>query len=78
MQAIELLTPQGRNPGAAATLRGKITKVFDKTIKGYVFTMGSGGKVVLPKGAKPLGLKQGYLLLQINLALGKVRFLYSS
>ena len=72
MQSVELLSPQGRNPGGGATLKGKIAKTFDKSVKGYVFTMGLGGKVVVPKGGKPLNLRQGFLMIQLNLALGKV------
>ena len=51
MQSIELLSPQGRNPGSAAKLSGKIVRAFDKAVKGYVFTMGQGAKVILPKAA---------------------------
>ena len=50
MQSVDLLSPQGRDPGDGAMLKGKITKTFDKSVKGYVFTMGLGGKVVVPKG----------------------------
>ncbi|KAG7393252.1 hypothetical protein PHYPSEUDO_011257 [Phytophthora pseudosyringae] len=65
---VELLSAQGKSPAAAWKLQGKISKTFDKGIKGNAFTLdgSSETKLQLPKTASAsLGLAQRFVVLQL-------------
>ncbi|OWZ24796.1 hypothetical protein PHMEG_00065 [Phytophthora megakarya] len=65
---VELLSAQGKAPAASWKLQGKISKTFDKGIKGNAFTLDghSGTKMQLPKTtSSSLGLAQRFVILQL-------------
>ncbi|POM73357.1 Hypothetical protein PHPALM_9803 [Phytophthora palmivora] len=65
---VELLSAQGKAPAASWKLQGKISKTFDKGIKGNAFTLdgNSETKMQLPKTASSsLGLAQRFVILQL-------------
>jgi len=65
---VELLSAQGKAPAAAWKLQGKISKTFDKGIKGNAFQLdgSSETKMQLPKAASSsLGLAQRFVVLQL-------------
>ncbi|KAK1945772.1 Uncharacterized protein P3T76_002820 [Phytophthora citrophthora] len=65
---VELLTAQGKAPASSWKLQGKISKTFDKGIKGNVFTLdgSSETKMQLPKTtSSSLGLAQRFVILQL-------------
>lgn len=65
---VELLSAQGKSPAAAWKLQGKISKTFDKGIKGNAFQLdgSSETKMQLPKAASSsLGLAQRFVVLQL-------------
>ncbi|KAL7694796.1 putative cilia-and flagella-associated protein 20/C3orf67 [Plasmopara halstedii] len=65
---IELLSAQGKSPAAAWKIQGKVSKTFDKGIKGNVFLFDGNAetKMQLPKTTScSLGLTQRFVLLQL-------------
>ncbi|KAL3668708.1 hypothetical protein V7S43_006004 [Phytophthora oleae] len=65
---VELLSAQGKAPASSWKLQGKISKTFDKGIKGNAFTLdgSSETKMQLPKTASSsLGLAQRFIILQL-------------
>ncbi|XP_066521540.1 uncharacterized protein C3orf67 homolog isoform X2 [Hoplias malabaricus] len=75
---VEIFSAQGKDPVAKWKLCGgqtSISKVFDKEVKGFVYTLEGSSqthKMQLPKdGRMPLVLIQRFLVLQINVPLGK-------
>uniref|UniRef100_H3HCT1 CFA20 domain-containing protein n=1 Tax=Phytophthora ramorum TaxID=164328 RepID=H3HCT1_PHYRM len=65
---VELLSAQGKAPGAAWKLQGKISKTFDKGIRGNAFQLdgSSETKMQLPKASSSsLGLAQRFVVLQL-------------
>ncbi|GMF14021.1 unnamed protein product [Phytophthora lilii] len=65
---VELLSAQGKAPAAAWKLQGKISKTFDKGIKGNAFLLdgSSETKMQLPKVASSsLGLAQRFVVIQL-------------
>eukprot|EP00644_Phytophthora_capsici_P013653 jgi/Phyca11/535240/estExt2_fgenesh1_pg.C_PHYCAscaffold_330062 len=65
---VELLSAQGKAPASSWKLQGKISKTFDKGIKGNAFTLdgSSETKMQLPKSASSsLGLAQRFVVLQL-------------
>ncbi|KAG6594154.1 Transcription factor IIB [Phytophthora cinnamomi] len=65
---VELLSAQGKAPAAAWKLQGKISKTFDKGIRGNAFQLdgGSETKMQLPKTASSsLGLAQRFVVIQL-------------
>jgi hypothetical protein len=52
---------------------GKVGKIYDKAVKGFLFSMqGAMARIALPKDSrKGLGLQHPYLVLQFCLPLGK-------
>ncbi|CAM9866448.1 unnamed protein product, partial [Discosporangium mesarthrocarpum] len=66
--AVEILSSTGRDPTAAWKLTGKVARVYDKTVKGYVLVLSGGAstRIQLPPQAKgALGLRQRFLVLQV-------------
>lgn len=54
---MEVLTTQGKNPLEKCKVDGKsVAKVYDKEMKGYIFTMGATSKISLPADDCKLGL----------------------
>nr|XP_055070194.1 uncharacterized protein C3orf67 homolog isoform X1 [Misgurnus anguillicaudatus] len=74
---VDIFSAQGKDPVAKWKLYGKpsITKVFDKEVKGFVYSLEGSSqthKMQLPKdGRMALGLIQRFLILQVNVPLGK-------
>lgn len=72
---IELLSAQGATPAATWKLQGKITKAFEKTIRGNAFVLDGGTetKMQLPKNpSQPaLGVAQRFLILQLHIPLAR-------
>lgn len=72
---IELLSAQGTTPAATWKLQGKITKAFEKTIRGNAFVLDGGTetKMQLPKNpSQPaLGVAQRFLILQLHIPLAR-------
>ncbi|XP_051985695.1 protein CFAP20DC-like [Xyrauchen texanus] len=75
---VDIFSAQGKDPVAKWKLYGRkpsITKVFDKELKGFVYSLEGSGqthKMQLPKDGKiALGLIQKFLILQVNVPLGK-------
>ncbi|KAL4105728.1 hypothetical protein PRIC1_003787 [Phytophthora ramorum] len=65
---VELLSAQGKAPGAAWKLQGKISKTFNKGIRGNAFQLdgSSETKMQLPKASSSsLGLAQRFVVLQL-------------
>ncbi|GMF33105.1 unnamed protein product [Phytophthora fragariaefolia] len=65
---VELLSAQGKAPAAAWKLQGKISKTFDKGIRGNAFQLdgSSETKMQLPKAASSsLGLAQRFVVIQL-------------
>lgn len=65
---VELLSAQGKAPAAAWKLQGKISKTFDKGIRGNAFQLdgSSETKMQLPKAASSsLGLAQRFVIIQL-------------
>eukprot|EP00903_Cladosiphon_okamuranus_P008560 g8214.t1 len=65
---VEVFSPAGKNPGSEWKSSGKIVRVFEKGVKGYVLTVSGGAtsKMQLPKAPKGLlGLRQRHLVLQV-------------
>ncbi|KAG2526255.1 hypothetical protein BBO99_00001211 [Phytophthora kernoviae] len=65
---VELLSAQGKAPAASWKLQGKISKTFDKSIKGNTFQLdgSSETKMQLPKiTSSSLGLAQRFVVLQL-------------
>ena len=68
-QAVEVFGASGSNPTERWRISGTVTKVYDKSVKGYVFRCDGGPsmRMQLPKDERrSLGLVQPYLVLQIN------------
>ncbi|XP_073704240.1 protein CFAP20DC isoform X2 [Garra rufa] len=75
---VDIFSAQGKDPVAKWKLYGRkssITKVFDKEVKGFVYSLEGSSqthKMQLPKDSKmTLGLIQKFLVLQVNIPLGK-------
>ncbi|XP_073809118.1 protein CFAP20DC isoform X1 [Danio rerio] len=75
---VDIFSAQGKDPVAKWKLYGRkpsITKVFDKEVKGFVYSLEGNSqthKMQLPKDSKmTLGLIQKFLILQVNIPLGK-------
>ncbi|XP_051754181.1 uncharacterized protein C3orf67 homolog [Ctenopharyngodon idella] len=75
---VDIFSAQGKDPVAKWKLYGRkpsITKVFDKEVKGFVYSLEGSSqthKMQLPKDSKvALGLIQKFLILQVNIPLGK-------
>ncbi|KAI7808014.1 uncharacterized protein C3orf67 homolog [Triplophysa rosa] len=75
---VDIFSAQGQDPVAKWKLFGRkpsITKVFDKEVKGFVYSLDGSSqthKMQLPKDGKmALGLIQRFLILQVNVPLGK-------
>jgi hypothetical protein len=68
-----LLTPQGQSPMAQWKVTGKVGKIYDKLVKGFLFSMqGSMARITLPKDSrKGLALQHPFLILQFCVPLGK-------
>ncbi|ETK85394.1 hypothetical protein F441_09900 [Phytophthora nicotianae CJ01A1] len=65
---VELLSAQGKSPAAAWKLQGKISKTFDKGIKGNAFSLDGNAetKMQLPKTmSSSLALAQRFVILQL-------------
>ncbi|XP_059415873.1 protein CFAP20DC-like isoform X1 [Carassius carassius] len=76
--AVDIFSAQGKDPVAKWKLYGRkssISKVFDKEVKGFVYSLEGSSqthKMQLPKDSKmTLGLVQKFLILQVNVPLGK-------
>ncbi|XP_067316362.1 uncharacterized protein C3orf67 homolog [Pseudorasbora parva] len=75
---VDVFSAQGKDPVAKWKLCGRkpsITKVFDKEMKGFVYSLEGSSqthKMQLPRDNKiALGLIQKFLILQVNIPLGK-------
>ncbi|KAL7891640.1 hypothetical protein AOLI_G00011160 [Acnodon oligacanthus] len=75
---VEIFSAQGKDPVAKWKLSGgqpSISKVFDKEVKGFVYSLEGSSqthRMQLPKDGKtPLVLIQKFLVLQVNVPLGK-------
>ncbi|KAI4902104.1 hypothetical protein NFI96_013183, partial [Prochilodus magdalenae] len=75
---VEIFSAQGKDPVAKWKLSGSqpaISKVFDKEVKGFVYSLEGSSqthRMQLPKDGKmPLVLIQRFLVLQVNVPLGK-------
>uniref|UniRef100_A0A8C1I8F0 Zgc:162324 n=1 Tax=Cyprinus carpio TaxID=7962 RepID=A0A8C1I8F0_CYPCA len=75
---VDVFSAQGKDPVAKWKLYGRkssISKVFDKEVKGFVYSLEGSSqthKMQLPKDSKmTLGLIQKFLILQVNVPLGK-------
>ncbi|KAF4079053.1 hypothetical protein AMELA_G00188730 [Ameiurus melas] len=74
---VEVFSAQGNDPVAKWKLSGQpsITKMFDKEMKGFVYSLKGSSqthRMQLPKDGKtPLFLIQKFLVLQVNVPLGK-------
>ena len=73
---VEIFTPAGKDPLACAAVRGSVRRSYERSIKGYAYsleggpnsTAATGAKLQLPRDAsKGLGLVQQYLVLQLEL-----------
>ena len=67
--AVEVFSAHGSNPTANWKISGAVQRVYDKTVKGYVFQCegGPSAKMQLPKDERRLlGLVQPYLVLQLT------------
>ncbi|TRY65044.1 hypothetical protein DNTS_018547 [Danionella cerebrum] len=76
--SVDVFSAQGKDPVAKWKLFGRnpsITKMFDKEVKGFVYSLEGNSqthKMQLPKDSKTtLGLIQTFLILQVNVPLGK-------
>lgn len=52
--AVEIFSTSGKNPLEKWKVQGSIPKVFESTIKGYIFTLDGQSKMQLPKDDKEL------------------------
>ncbi|XP_053492660.1 uncharacterized protein C3orf67 homolog isoform X4 [Ictalurus furcatus] len=74
---VEVFSAQGKDPVANWKLSGQpsISKMFDKEMKGFVYSLKGSSqthRMQLPKDGKtPLFLIQKFLVLQVNVPLGK-------
>ncbi|XP_046709873.1 uncharacterized protein C3orf67 homolog isoform X2 [Silurus meridionalis] len=74
---VEVFSAQGKDPVAKWKLSGQlsINKIFDKEMKGFVYSLEGSSqthRMHLPKDGKtPLALIQRFLVLQVNVPLGK-------
>ncbi|XP_058633740.1 uncharacterized protein C3orf67 homolog isoform X3 [Onychostoma macrolepis] len=75
---VDIFSAQGKDPVAKWKLYGRkssITKLFDKEVKGFVYSLEGSSqthKMQLPKDSKmTLGLIQRFLILQVNVPLGR-------
>ncbi|XP_043098174.1 uncharacterized protein C3orf67 homolog isoform X1 [Puntigrus tetrazona] len=75
---VDIFSAQGKDPVAKWKLHGRkssITKVFDKEVKGFVYSLEGSSqthKMQLPKDSKTtLGLIQKFLILQVNIPTGR-------
>uniref|UniRef100_A0A3B1JSP1 CFAP20 domain containing n=1 Tax=Astyanax mexicanus TaxID=7994 RepID=A0A3B1JSP1_ASTMX len=75
---VEIFSAQGKDPVAKWKVSGglsSISKVLDKEVKGFVYSLEGSSqthRMQLPKDGKmPLVLIQRYLVLQVNVPLGK-------
>ena len=67
--AVEVFSAHGSNPTANWKISGAVQRVYDKSVKGYVFQCegGPSAKMQLPKDERRLlGLVQPYLVLQLT------------
>ncbi|CAM9243736.1 unnamed protein product [Ectocarpus fasciculatus] len=65
---VEVFSPAGKNPAADWKLSGKVVRMYEKGVKGYVLAVSGGAtsKMQLPKAPKSLlGLRQRHLVLQV-------------
>ena len=70
--AVEVFSTTGKNPLENWKVGGAPSKVFDQTIKGYIYTLDGQAKIQVPKEDKDLlGLIQPFLVFQIQIPLGK-------
>lgn len=61
--AVEIFTITGKNPLEKWKTTGSITKSFDNTMKGFIYTLDNTAKMQLPKDEKEfLGLIQPFLV----------------
>ncbi|CAM9591086.1 unnamed protein product, partial [Choristocarpus tenellus] len=66
--AVEVLSSAGKDPAAAWKITGKIVRVYDKGVKGFVQVVSGGAttRMQLPPQVKgTLGLRQRYLVIQV-------------
>jgi hypothetical protein len=71
---VDVFGASGSNPTANWKVQGPVEKVYDKSVKGYVFRCegGPSARMQLPKDdRRTLGLVQPYLVLQICVPAGK-------
>ncbi len=52
--AVEVFSTTGKNPLEGRKVSGNPTKVFDSTIKGYIYTLDGQAKIQVPKDDKDL------------------------
>ena len=67
--AVDVFGASGSNPTSNWKVSGAVQRVYDKSVKGYVFCCegGPSAKMQLPKDdRRSLGLVQPFLVLQIN------------
>ncbi|XP_076870402.1 protein CFAP20DC isoform X2 [Brachyhypopomus gauderio] len=76
--SVEIFSAQGKDPVAKWKLSGgqsSISRIFDKEVKGFVYSLEGSSqmhKMQLPKDGKmPLVLIQRFVVLQVNVPLGK-------
>ena len=71
--AVEIFSTVGKNPLEKWKVSGGgVEKIYDSSVKGYIFTLEGQAKIQLPKDEKEtLGLIQPFLVLQIYIPLGK-------
>ncbi|CAM9531539.1 unnamed protein product, partial [Hapterophycus canaliculatus] len=65
---VEVFSPAGKNPAKEWKLSGKVVRLYEKGVKGYVLAVSGGAtsKMILPKAPKgQLGLRQWHLVLQV-------------
>ncbi|PNH10430.1 hypothetical protein TSOC_002824 [Tetrabaena socialis] len=71
---VDVLGTHGQNPLGPWKVSGPqkgVQKVYDKTLKGYVFVCSGGCRMVLPRDDRAvLGLVQPHLLLQLEISMG--------
>lgn len=71
---VELFSSAGKEPGKKWKLTQNVHRVYDKTIKGFVFLLEKGSTTQMcipPDSRESLGITQALLVLQLRLAPGK-------
>ena len=72
--AVEVFSAGGSNPTSNWKVSGAVQRIYDKSVKGYVFQCDGGpsAKMQLPKDERRLlGLVQPYLVLQLSIPAAK-------